>query len=301
MIAKETILVTGATGAQGGSVARFLLESGRFAVRAMTRNPESDKAKALARAGAEVIQGDLGDKDSIVRALKGCDGVFGVTNFWEHFDREREHGQNLIDAVADSGVKHFVFSSLHDANALSNNTLAVPHFQIKADLAKIARAKNLPLTVVMPAFYYENYLYFAPPQKQDDGSFVFGYPQGDTPLAMVPIEDMGGVVAAIFAHRERYLGKTVGIVGDQLTGDQQAELMTRILGKTIRYQHIPRDVFASFDMPGADDLANMFELNRLYITDRTADLNESRALYPMIQTFEQWLIANKSRFDTILK
>lgn len=297
----ERILVTGATGAQGGSVARFLIEDGTFTVRALTRHPDSPKAAALKAAGAEIVQGDLSDTDSLRKAIDGCTGVFGVTSFWEHFEKEREHGQHLIDVVADSPqVKHFVFSSLHDANALSHGTLDVPHLQIKADLEKVARAKKLPMTVVMPAFYYENYLAFFPPQKQGGGNYAFGFPQGETPLAMMAIEDLGGVVAPIFANREKYLGETVGVVGDELTGASQAEIMTRVLGKPIHYNYVPRETFAAFGFPGAEDLANMFELNRLYITDRSAELQESRSLYPNMQTFEQWLTANKAKFDAVL-
>ena len=142
--AGRTILVTGATGAQGGSVARHLLERGRFAVRALTRNPGSEAANALRDAGAEVVQGDLNDPASLRAALAGCYGCFGVTNFWEHFGGEEEQGRNLIDAVAASDIQHFVFSSLPHVSKPTGGELDVPHFDIKARVEDYAREKDLP-------------------------------------------------------------------------------------------------------------------------------------------------------------
>jgi uncharacterized protein YbjT (DUF2867 family) len=109
---KPTIIVIGATGVQGGSVACHLLQSEKFSVRGLTRHLEGKAAKALQQAGAEIIAGDLSNKESILKALQGCDGVYGVTNFWEHFTNEYEHGVNLVNAVVESGVKQFVFSTL---------------------------------------------------------------------------------------------------------------------------------------------------------------------------------------------
>ena len=301
MTGRETILVMGATGAQGGGVARHLLSDGKFAVRILTRNPGSEKAEALKKAGAAVIQGDLENLESVRGAAKGCAGVFGVTNYWEHFDKEYQHGKNLIDGVAAAGIKHLVFSSLPYAKKLSKGKLEVPHFDIKGRLEEYTRGLGAPATFVHVAFYFENFLHFFPPRKQEDGAFAFGFPQGDTPLGGLAVEDTGGVVTALFKRREEFLGKTVGIAGDDLPAKTYAEIMTRILGKKIVYNHIPREVFASFGFPGAEDLANMFEYNRLYIPNRKADVEQSRALYPKMQRFEPWLIANKERFQAILQ
>jgi len=298
---KPIILVTGATGAQGGGVARHLLARGVYAVRCLTRNTGSEKAAALAALGAEVVQGDLDDSESLRRALDGCYGVFGVTNFWEHFTAEERHGRNLIDAVAATpGIEHFVFSSLPHAKKISGGTLDVPHFDIKAELEAYAREQPVKTTFVHVAFYYENFLSFFPPQKQEDGSYAFGFPQGDTPLAGVAIEDAGGVIAAIFEQPEAFLGKTVGIVGDDLSPSEYAATLTRILGKKIVYNYIPQEVFASFGFPGADDLANMFTFNRIYIPNRRADVEESRRLYPGMQDFETWLQRNQGAFQSVL-
>ncbi len=295
------ILVTGATGAQGGGVARHLLNSGKFAVRCLTRNPSSEKSIALQKAGAEVVKGDLGELESLKTAMKGCHGVYGVTNFWEHFDKEYEQGKNLVDAVAASNIKHFVFSTLPNAKKISDGKIEVPHFDIKAKLEEYSRGLGLHVTFVHPAFYFENFLSYFPPQKQEDGTFAFGFPQGDTLLAGIAIEDLGGVVTAIFDKPDDFKDKTVGVVGDDLPPKKYAEIMTRVLKKTVVYNYIPREVFAKFDFPGADDLANMFEFNRLYIPNRKGDLEESRKLYPKMQTFESWLTTNKEKFKDILK
>jgi len=297
----KTILVIGATGAQGGGVVRHLLKRGKFNVRALTRNPDSEKAHALAQAGVEIVRGDLSDPNSLRAAMKGCYGVFGVTNFWEHFEKEYDHGKNLIDAVKDAAIEHFVFSSLPYAHKLSEWKLEVPHFDIKAKIEDYAHSLKVPSTFAHVAFYYENFLYFFPPKPQEDGSYIFGFPQGETPLAAVCVEDVGGVVATIFERPEELLGKTVGIVGDDLPCSQYAEIMSRVLGKKIVYRYIPRDVLAKLGFPGAQDLANMFEYNRLFIPNRKADLEQSLALYPGMQRFEPWVQANKDKFTAVLK
>lgn len=292
------ILVTGATGGQGGSVARHLLTAG-FTVRALTRNPDSDKANALAEAGAQVVAGDLGDRASLERVLNGCDGVFGVTSFWEHFAAEEAHGTNLIEAVADAGIGFFLLSTLPNAYELSNHELPVPHFDIKAELEQRARETDIPTAFVNVAFYYENFLSFFPPQRQDDGSYAFGFPQGDTPLAAVSVDDLGGVVAPMFENPEAYAGKVVGVVGDDLPPAEYARIMSAALGQRIGYNHIPREVFAEFDFPGADDLANMFDFYRRFVPNRQADLEQSRSMYPGIRSFSTWIEDNKDRFAGI--
>jgi uncharacterized protein YbjT (DUF2867 family) len=299
MTDRKLILVTGATGAQGGGVARHLLHGGRFAVRALTREPGSEKAERLRLAGAEVVKGDLGDAQSLRAATRGVYGVFGVTNFWEHFGGEREQGRNLVDAVAEAGVGHFVFSTLPPALKISGGELEVPHFDIKAELEEYARLRVPGATSVHVAFYYENFLGFFLPRKGEDGVYSFGFPQGDTPLAAVSVEDVGGVVAALFERPDEFKGRTVGVVGDDLPPGDYAAAMTRLLGRTVKYEHVPREIFAGFGFLGAEDLANMFDFNRRFIPGRRADLKGSRSLYPGVKTFEAWLGENKRRFAEI--
>lgn len=296
----KTILVTGATGAQGGGVASHLLSSERYHVRCLTRKPQSERAAALRRAGAEVVQGDLENLASLKAAMKGCYGVFGVTNYWEHFEGEVPEGRNLVDAVAASGVEHFIFSTLPNVNAITHGELEVPHFGTKARLEEYSRGLGLPATYVHVAFYFENFLTFFPPRRLEDGSFAFGFPQGNTPLAAVAVEDAGGVVTALFERGTEYIGRTVGIVGDDKPCQAYAAAMTLVTAQCIVYQHMPREAFAALGFPGAEDLANMFEFNRRFIPDRRAELEESRMLYPGMRSFETWLAANQERFRSIL-
>jgi uncharacterized protein YbjT (DUF2867 family) len=296
---KPLILVTGATGAQGGSVASHLLSGGRFAVRALTRKLSSPAASALREAGADVVRADFDDPERLRQVMKGCYGAFGVTNYWEHFDGEYRQGRNLVDAVAAAGLRHFVFSSLPSVDKASGGKLRVPHFEGKARLEADARETGIPATFVHVAFYYQNFLTFFPPQKQEDGSLTFGFPQGDTPLAGVDVGDLGGVVAAIFERPGSFIGRRVGVVGDDMPPQAYADCMSRVLGRRIAYNHIPREIFAKFPFPGADDLADMFDFNRRFIPDRRADLEECRRLFPGMHSFEAWLEANKHRFASL--
>lgn len=294
---RPAILVIGATGAQGGSVARHLLARGRFAVRALTRRPESPAARELARRGVDVAEGSLDDRASLRRALAGCYGVFGVTDFWEHFEREADHGRNLVNAVAGSEVEHLVFSSLPHVAEITAGALSVPHFDQKAETAEYARDLDLPMTAVEVAFYYENFLGGLAPRPRPDGALGFGFPQGETRLAAVAVEDAGGVVAAIFERPEEFLGRTVGVVGDDRPPAGYAETLGRVLGRPVVYEHVPREVYAGFGFPGAEELAAMFEFNRTRIPSRQADLDESRALWPAIQDFDAWAERNRARLE----
>jgi len=297
---KPSILVTGATGAQGNSVARALLQTGKWNVRCLTRNASSEAALALQQQGAVLVQGDLDNMDSLLEATQGCYGVFGLTNFWEHFEKEYQHGKNLIDAAHASGVQHFIYSGLPAYKALSGDTLAVPHCDIKAALEVYTRSKGIPFTFMHIAFYYENFIYFFPPQQEEDGAFYFGFPQGNTPLAMATPEDIGPMAALVFDHPDIYLGKTVGVVGEDRTCTEYAATMSRVLGVTVRYRYIPRDVYAGLGFPGAEEQANMFEVQRLHIPHRRMDLMNSYYMNPRMQSFESWLVRNKTRLLKLL-
>lgn len=296
---KQTIFVTGATGAQGSSVVSALLAENKFKVRAITRKPYSEKALQLKAAGAELIQADLNDVESLKQAMKGCYGVYGVTNFWEHFDKEYQQGINLIDAVKDSNIQHFVFHTLPSYTKLSSGKYPTPHCDIKAALQDYCQSLAVPATFVHIAFYYENFFNFFPPQPLEDGSFAFGFPQGDTNLAMVCIDDLGGVVCSLFNHPREYIGRTVGVVGADDTCSAYATTMSEVLGVSVHYNYIPRDIYAAFNFPGAEELANMFEVQRQYIKERQVDLIESYALNPLMQSFKSWVKNNKTRFEQI--
>ena len=297
MTSKKIILVTGATGAQGGSVAKALLNENKFAVRILTRNAKSPKAIALQEAGAEIAEGDLDDIQSLLPAMKDVYGVFGVTSFWEHYEKEYQHGKNLVDAVYESGIEHFVYRNLPNYKQLRGCKLSVPHCDLKAELEEYTKSLKIPVTFMRIAFYYENFLSFFPLQKDENDNFFFGFPQGDTKLSVVTVEDMGGVVAPVFNHPEEYIGRVVGVVGEDLSCNEYAAILSKVLKQNVYYKYIPRDVYAGFGFPGAEELANMFEVQRLYIKERHLDLIESYGLNPSMQRFEKWLEKNKEKFE----
>jgi uncharacterized protein YbjT (DUF2867 family) len=255
----------------------------------------------LAASGVELVQGSLEDRESLERALRGCDAAFGVTNYWEQFERELDLGKNLIDAVAASKVDRFVLSTLPSAHALSGGELEVPHLEMKALLEeKARRLTGIATSFVHVAFYYENFLGWFAPQPQPDGTYALGFPQGETPLAAVSVEDVGGVVAEMLERPHEFAGKTVGVVGDEQPVSGYAETLSRATGRRVRYQHVPREVFASLGFPGARDLADMFDLNRRFILSRSEDLMATRRLHPQAKSFEQWATGSRSQLSRAL-
>ena len=295
MSEKKKILVTGATGAQGGSVADFLLKSGNYSVRALTRDAGSEKALNLKDKGAEIAEGNMEDVTSLIDAMKDCYGVFGVTSFWEHFQKEFEHGKNLVDAVSKSNIEHFVFSTLPNVKKISNGKYEAPHLDLKAELEEYSKSKDLKATYVHAAFYFENFYTFFPPQKQEDGSFTFGFPQENN-LRGISIEDLGGIVLNIFDHPSEYIGKTIFAAGDSITPAEYAATMSEVLGKKVIFNYIPQDIFAGFGFPGADDLAAMFAFQQEFLPPPHTDADDSRKMYPELKTFKQWMEDNKDKF-----
>jgi uncharacterized protein YbjT (DUF2867 family) len=300
MNSKKIILVFGATGAQGGSVARNLLSRGQYAVRAFTRKSDSPAAQSLAAAGAEIVEGNLDDKASIRAALNGVYGVYGVTNFWEHFDNEAEQGRNMIRAIAGSDVEHLVYSSLPPIAKATGGMLRSPHFDIKAEHEDLIRTLAIPATFVHVPFYYENFLYFFPPRPAGDGSYQFGFPQGERPLAAISVQDVGRLVAPMFEQPAQYIGKVVKLAGDELPAADYAAMMSRATGADVRYSHVPRETFAALGFPGAEDLADMFEYYRLHIPSRLRDIDTCRAIAPEVQSFETWVTANAGQLSGVL-
>jgi uncharacterized protein YbjT (DUF2867 family) len=284
----KTILVFGATGAQGGSVARALLSRGKFKVRAITRKTDSPAANALRDLGAEIVQGDLDDPASLAAALEGVYGVFGVTNFWEHFDKEGPQGRNLVKAVADANVQHFIFSTLPPIEKATGGALKSPHFDLKAEHEDYARTLGIPATFVHVPFYYENFLAFFPPRPAGDGTYQIGFPQGDTPLAAISVQDVGPIVAPMFEEPEKYIGKVVPLAGDEIPPQAYADALGRVTGKNVQYVYVPRETFAALGFPGAEDLADMFEFYRLHMPSRAGDIETCRALAPGLQSFDTW-------------
>ncbi|KPJ82913.1 MAG: nucleoside-diphosphate sugar epimerase [Gemmatimonas sp. SG8_23] len=306
MAEQKTIAVIGATGAQGGGLVRAILadESGAFRARAVTRNPDSDKARALADAGAEVVKADLDDVDSLARAFEGCYGAFCVTNFWEHFSPEKEMAQakNLADAAKRAGVRHVVWSTLEDVRRwvpLDDDRMPtlmerfkVPHFDAKGASDHHFTDQGVPTTFLLTSFYWDNLLYFGmEPQRGEDGALVFALPMGDAKLAAIAAEDIGKCAFGIFAAGDTYVGETVGIAGEHLTGSEMAAALSESLGEDVTYYAVPFDTYRAFDFPGAEDLGNMFQFYHDFNDDFSSarSVEFSRSLNPSLLSFRAWL------------
>jgi uncharacterized protein YbjT (DUF2867 family) len=290
------ILVVGATGAQGGSVARRLLADGK-PVRLLSRHTSSPAARALASRGAEVAEGDLADTGSLVRALRGCQGVFGMTSFCEHFGTELTHGKNLVDAALEARVEHLVLSTLPSSISLSSGALSVAHYESKAEIERYARAVRAPASFVHASFYFENFLSTFLKRAPDGNGLAFGFPQGNQPLASFGVEDFGAVVALVFEQRSRFMGEVVPVVAEYLRAEEYAAIITRVTGRDVRYSHVPESAYAALPIPNAALIAASFELTRRYAPFEMKHRAATRALHPAILGFESWVQERLARFQ----
>ena len=312
MADKKLIAVLGATGAQGGGVARAIIADpdSEFAVRAVTRNPESDNARALAARGAEIVAADLDDEVSLAAAFEGAYGAYCLTNFWEHFsgDKEVEQAGNLARAAKSAGLEHVIWSTFEDTRdfiPLDDDRMPtlqgkykVAHFDGKAVGNQAFVDAGVATTFLLTSFYWENFIYFGNgPARGEDGVLAVTYPMGDKKLPSMAAEDIGKCAYGLFNAGDRYVGATVGIAGEHPTGNEIAAAFTKALGEEVRYNDVPADVFRSFGFPGADDVGNMFQFKRdfndLYVGNR--DLALTRELNPSVQTLDVWLAQNIGR------
>jgi uncharacterized protein YbjT (DUF2867 family) len=312
MSEKPVIAVTGATGAQGGGLVRAILDDPArpFAARAVTRNAASDKAKALAAAGVEVVTADQDDPASLEKAFAGAHGAFCVTNFWEHMSPERELAQagNLATAAKKAGVEHVIWSTLEDTRTrvpLDDPRMPtlmgrykVPHLDAKGEADARFTAAGVPTTFLLTSFYWDNLIHFGMgPRPGPDGKLVFALPMRDRKLPGMAVEDIGKCAYGVLREGAGNAGKRIGIAGEHLTGAQMAAALSRALGREVAYQAVPHDVYRSLGFPGADDLGNMFQFKCDFETEYCAarDLKRSRELNPALQTFDEWLKRNKDR------
>jgi uncharacterized protein YbjT (DUF2867 family) len=306
MAEKKIIVVMGATGAQGGGLVRAIHrdKSGPFSARAVTRNPGSDKARALADLGAEVVAADADDPKSLDPAFAGAYGAYCVTNFWEHFSGERESAQAraLAEACKRAGVQHVVWSTLEDTRKLvplSDDRMPtlkgkykVPHFDAKGESDRFFTDLGLRTTFSLPSFYWENLIYFgAGPKPGPDGILAITFPLGDAKMAGIGAEDIGKCVYGMFTRGDAYAGKRVGLAGEHLTCHELAAKLTRALGREVRYNAVTPEQYRGFGFPGADDLGNMFQFYRDFEAEVNGlrDVEGSRKLNPELQNFDQWL------------
>ena len=311
MADKKIIAVVGATGTQGGGLCQAVLADpdGGFALRAITRKPEKDQAKALAAKGAQVAKADLDDIESLKKAFAGAYGVYCVTNFWEHFSAEKEKAQakNMADAAKAVGVKHVIWSTLEDTRKFMEaadkrmpylqEKYRVPHFDAKAEAD--AYFSGLPVTYLVTSFYWDNlYMFGLAPKKDVDGVYSWTFPMGNAKLTGMAAEDIGKVAYGIFKAGQQHIGKRVGITGENLTMSEMSDKLGKGLGiGRVKYNAVEPDTYRGFGFQGADEMGNMFQVYRDFekhvVGARSADV--AQQLNPQLQTFDQWLAKNKSR------
>lgn len=280
---EKIILVTGATGQQGGAVIKSLLNSD-WKLRAITRDENKPASQELKKAGVEVKQGDMNDSAFLEKAAEGAYGVFSVQNFWEHgYEGELNQGKWLADAASKAGVQHFVQSSVGGAERKSN----LPHFDVKFELENYIKELKLPYTIIRPVFFMENFNTFNKPEEKE-GKTVFNLAmKPDTKLQMIAAEDIGAITTAIFNNPKEYLGKEIEIAGDDLTMPEVAEIYSKVTGKDAVFNEMPMDGLRAY----SEELANMFQ----WFIDHgyEADIPAVKKIHPKLLSFESWLAKNK--------
>jgi len=246
---KPIIVITGATGAQGGSALRALEATGQFSLRAVTRNVQSEAAQALAKSGVEVLKGDATDAQSMERAFAGAWGAYLVTNFWDPaaglaHDTDLVQGKTMVDTAVAAGVKFVVWSSLHDIEAISGGKLEVPHYTNKNKVEQYIRSIGLDAAFVYAGFYAANWINFPPlagPQREKDGSIVIRAPfRADVALPVIDIDaDFGKFVAPVFLDPTKYHYKKILAATEYVTVGQMAAAYTDVTGENIAIIPIP--------------------------------------------------------------
>ncbi|MGO4749392.1 NmrA/HSCARG family protein [Streptomyces sp. 2MCAF27] len=277
---KKTVLVTGATGGQGGAVARSLLRGG-WAVRALVRDPGKQAAKELKALGADLVTGDLDDPQSLRAAARGAYGVFSVQPSDMADPRpeaEVRQGRNVADAARAAGVAHLVYSSVGGAERGSG----VAHFETKAEIEAYIDALGMPATVLRPVFFMENWPYLVPEAVNGErvGSLAL---DADTSLQMIALADIGRIAADAFAKPAEFIGKKIEIAGDELTVRRIAAVFTEVDAVPTRFERQPVDELRA----AAEQTAKMFD----WLNEKgyQADLGALRERYPELLTLQAWL------------
>jgi uncharacterized protein YbjT (DUF2867 family) len=315
MKSMRTIAVVGATGTQGGSVARAILSSHEadFALRALTRKPSSARAQALARAGAEVVYADLDDLESVKRAFAGAYGAYCMTDFWGGDgdpERERVQGSTMAQAARCAGLQHVLWSTLEDTRRyvpLSDSRMPtllgkykVPHFDGKGEADEAFTRLGVPTTFFLTSFYWENFLRFPGMElrRREDGDVILAMPMGDKKLPGIAVDDLGLCALGVF-RQACNIGQTIGVAGEHLACAQIAASLTKALGRQVRYQDVDPADFRTWDFPGAAELSNMLQFKRdfqdIFCGNRSVE--RSRQLNPAMQTFDGWLSSHAAEFQ----
>ena len=276
----KLILVAGATGKQGGAVARHLLQAG-FKVRALTRTPDSDRATRLQAQGAEIAVGNLDDCASLLRASAGAYGVFSVQNYWERgvgFDGEIRQGRNLADAAQQSGVTHFVQSTMADAPSFQG----VDHFESKVAIEQYVDRLRLPRTFIGTVYFMDNLL-----DPKMGGPMTFPLLSGSlkpsTPFHMVAVEDIGAIVATVFQHPQQFIGEKLNVAGDILTVPQMKDVYRQVMGKQPRAYWIPAWVLRVLNKEFAQQLQWHNRIGWTFTPQR------AKHVHPGLMSFDQFI------------
>ena len=290
----KTVLITGATGQQGGAVIRHMLAKG-WNLRALTRNTNSDTALSLAHQGVEVAQGDLEDLPSLERAAHGVYGIYSVQNFWKvGAKREVQQGKNLADVAKKAGVEHFVYSSVGGAERNSG----IGHWATKWEIEQYIRQLGLPATMIRPAAFMENYYLeqteigvptFLPQISILQGKFVDAV-RADKPYQTITVDDIGAFVALAFDRPEEFISQALEIAGSELTNPQAAAVFSRVLGKPVEFEELPLPVVRS--VLGEE----YYQMYRWFNEEGfKANIAELRRCYPEVHlhTLEEWLYSER--------
>ena len=275
----KTILVTGSTGQQGGAVARHLLKDG-WKVRAFVRDEKKESAIELEKSGAELFKGDMNDSESLDKAMEGIYGVFSIQNFWEHgYDGELNHGKAVADAAKKANVQHFLQSSVGGAE----RSTKLPHFDVKFEIEKYLKSLNLPVTVIRPVFFMENFKTWFKPVEADGKLTLNMAMKADTKLQMIAVDDIGAISAKIFDNPDKFIGKEIELAGDELTMPEVAELYETNTGKKTEFVELPVSVIRT----NSAEMADMFQ----WFIDKgyEADLKTQKDLFGKTISFKEWL------------
>ena len=276
---KKIILVTGATGQQGGAVARKLLERGHT-VKGLTRNPESEKAKAIKKLGMEPVAGDFNNKASLIEAMRGCDIVFSMaTPFEQGVEVETKNAITTMDAAVEAGVKHYVYSSVAGAD---QNT-GVPHFDSKFKAEQYLNNLNIPYTIVAPVYFMENLKspWTLPGLKE--GAFAQALPK-DRKLQMISLQTIAEFVTHVIENTDKFIGKRFEIASDDISGEDVTRILTSTTKRTIGYNELPIDQMKSTNL----DMGLMYEW--FDKVGYSVNLEELKRAYPDVswKSFSEW-------------
>lgn len=278
----RTILVCGGTGKQGGAVVRKLLSAG-YDVRALTRNPDQENARALAASGADVLKGDLDDLSSLERAVERVYGVFSVQNFWETgYDREVEQGIRIADVANEAGVEHFVYTSVGGAERATG----ISHFDSKYEIEEHVRALDMPYTILRPVFFMNNWDGDMLKQMILNGTLAQPL-SPDTLFQQIDVEDVGAFTELAFGDPDRWIGRELEIAGDERSMEEIAATFGRVIGRPVTYMQVPWDDFRE---QAGDEYAEMYEW--FEHEGYEADVEGLEREHPGLITFDEYLDAH---------